>query len=41
MKKIGILGITGSIGLSAIDVVRKHKDKFQIVLASANTNQKN
>ena len=40
MKKIGILGITGSIGLSAIDVVRKHKDKFQIVLASANTNQK-
>ncbi|MBC8385218.1 MAG: 1-deoxy-D-xylulose-5-phosphate reductoisomerase [Candidatus Cloacimonetes bacterium] len=38
MKKIAILGITGSIGISAIDVVRSHPDKFKIVLASAHNN---
>ncbi len=38
MKKIGILGITGSIGLSAIEVIKKHSKDFQIVLASSNKN---
>lgn len=38
MKKIAILGITGSIGLSAVEVVRKHADKFQIVFASSHNN---
>ncbi len=38
MKKIAILGITGSIGISAIEVVRKHLTDFEIVLASANNN---
>ncbi|MCF7920302.1 MAG: 1-deoxy-D-xylulose-5-phosphate reductoisomerase [Candidatus Cloacimonetes bacterium] len=40
MKKIAVLGITGSIGASTVEVVRAHPDKFQIVLASAHTNQK-
>ncbi|MCD4820065.1 MAG: 1-deoxy-D-xylulose-5-phosphate reductoisomerase [Candidatus Cloacimonetes bacterium] len=40
MKKIAILGITGSIGTSACDVIREHSDEFEIVLASANRNLK-
>lgn len=36
MKKIAILGITGSIGISTVEVVRKHPENFKIVLASAN-----
>lgn len=40
MKKIAVLGITGSIGLSTVDVVRKHSDEFQIVLASSHKNYK-
>ncbi len=38
MKKIAILGATGSIGLSTIEVVRQHPEEFKIVLASANNN---
>jgi 1-deoxy-D-xylulose-5-phosphate reductoisomerase len=38
MKKIAILGITGSVGLSTCAVVREHCNDFQIVLASANQN---
>ena len=38
MKKIAILGITGSIGLSTVEVVRNHRDKFEIVFASSNNN---
>lgn len=37
-KKIVLLGATGSIGRSAIEVVKHHKDKFQIVLATAHKN---
>jgi len=40
MKKIAVLGITGSIGTSTVEVVRAHPDKFQIVLATAHSNQK-
>ncbi len=39
-KKIAILGITGSIGKSSIEVVKKHPDLFEIVLASAHNNHK-
>ncbi|PID27184.1 MAG: 1-deoxy-D-xylulose-5-phosphate reductoisomerase [Candidatus Cloacimonadota bacterium] len=39
MKKIAVLGITGSIGESAVEVIRRHSDKFQIVLASAHKNK--
>lgn len=38
MKKIAVLGITGSIGLSTIEVIRNHRDIFQIVFASAHNN---
>ncbi|MCK4980256.1 MAG: 1-deoxy-D-xylulose-5-phosphate reductoisomerase, partial [Candidatus Delongbacteria bacterium] len=38
MKKIAILGITGSIGISTIEVVRQHPNDFKIVLASSNNN---
>jgi len=40
MKKIAILGITGSIGTSACDVIREHSDEFEIVFSSANRNLK-
>lgn len=35
MKKLIILGATGSIGMNAIDVVRTHPDDFKIVALSA------
>lgn len=38
MKKIAILGITGSIGKSALEVIREHSKDFKIVLASAHHN---
>ena len=37
MKKITILGVTGSIGTQTLDVVRKETDNFAIVGISANT----
>jgi 1-deoxy-D-xylulose-5-phosphate reductoisomerase len=36
--KIAILGITGSIGDSSCEVIRKNRDRFEIVLASAHRN---
>jgi 1-deoxy-D-xylulose-5-phosphate reductoisomerase len=38
MKKISILGSTGSIGRQTLDVVRENKDKFEVVAISANSN---
>lgn len=38
MKKIGILGATGSIGTQTLDVVRRQKDDFQVVAIAANSN---
>ncbi len=35
MKRIILLGATGSIGTSAVDVARTHRDEFRIVAASA------
>ncbi len=40
MKKIAVLGFSGSIGQSAAKVVRAHPDKFSVVLASAHTDSK-
>ncbi len=37
MKKVVILGITGSIGDSAVQIIRAHRNDFQIVLASAHS----
>ena len=39
-KKIAILGSTGSIGKSLIDIVKKDKKNFEIVLLSADSNYK-
>ena len=38
MKKIAILGSTGSIGKQTIDILRKNKKKFKILLLTANKN---
>ena len=40
IKKIVILGSTGSIGKTLLDIIRKDKKKFEIVLLSANKNYK-
>ena len=34
MKKIAILGASGSIGTNTLDVIRKNKDKFDLVAFS-------
>ncbi len=39
-KKIAILGSTGSIGKSLINIIKKKKDKFQVILLTANNNDK-
>jgi len=38
MKKIAILGSTGSIGISALQVIRHFRDKFRVVALSTNAN---
>jgi len=37
-RKLCVLGATGSIGQSTLDVVARHPDKFGVVALSANTN---
>ena len=37
-KKIAILGSTGSIGKSTLEIVKKDKKNFDIVLLTANNN---
>ena len=39
-KKIAILGSTGSIGNSTLEVINKNKKNFDVVLLSANDNYK-
>ena len=39
-KKIAILGSTGSIGTSTLEVIKKDKKNFDVVLLSANNNYK-
>ncbi len=38
MKKISILGSTGSIGTQALDVIEKNRDRFQVVALSCAKN---
>ncbi len=38
MKKIALLGSTGSIGIQTLSVARRHSDKFQIVSLAAGKN---
>lgn len=40
MRKITILGVTGSIGLQAIDVITSHPEQFDIIAVSAGHNIK-
>ena len=35
MKKISILGVTGSVGTQALDVIRFHRETMELVAASA------
>ena len=39
MKKIAILGSTGSIGAQILDVVREHSDELQVVALAAGSNK--
>ena len=39
-KRIAILGSTGSIGKSTLDVIKNDKENFEIVLLTANNNYK-
>lgn len=38
MKKVAILGSTGSIGTQTLDVIRRHRDMFEVFLISAGSN---
>jgi len=38
MKRISLLGSTGSIGTQTLDVVRKHPDRFSVVAIAAGSN---
>ena len=39
MQKVVVLGSTGSIGKSSIEVIKKNKDKFNIVCLVAKSNE--
>ena len=39
-KKIAILGSTGSIGKNTLDIIKKNKNTFEVVLLTANKNYK-
>ena len=39
-KKIAILGSTGSIGKSTIEIIRKDKKNFDVILLTTNNNYK-
>jgi 1-deoxy-D-xylulose-5-phosphate reductoisomerase len=38
MKKISILGSTGSVGTSAVKLISNNKDKFKVIALTANSN---
>ncbi len=40
MKNIAILGATGSIGISTLDVISRHPEKYSVFALSANSNWK-
>lgn len=37
-QKLAILGSTGSIGTQALEIVRQHPDKFEVIVLTANRN---
>ena len=38
MKKLTILGATGTIGLNTLDVVARNRERFQVFALTANSN---
>src|SRR5512135_3457007 len=38
MKRVAVLGATGSIGASALDVIARHPQRFAVAALSANRN---
>jgi 1-deoxy-D-xylulose-5-phosphate reductoisomerase len=38
MKRLALIGSTGSIGCNALDVVRQHRDQFDVVALAAGSN---
>ena len=38
MKKIGILGSTGSIGTQTLEIVRNHREEIQVAALAAGSN---
>ena len=40
MKTIAILGSTGSIGTQALDICRRHPDRYRVVALTARGNKK-
>ena len=39
MKKLAILGCTGSIGTQTLDIVRANRDKYEVVALSCGSNE--
>lgn len=37
-RRIAILGSTGSIGTQTLDVIRQHRDLFEVVMISGRNN---
>ena len=37
-KKIAVFGSTGSIGKTTIDIIKKDKEKFEVILLTSNNN---
>lgn len=40
MKRVAVLGSTGSVGVNALRVIARHKDKFRVIALTANRNTK-
>ena len=38
MKKIGILGSTGSVGSQALEIINEYKNNFELVFISGHSN---
>ena len=37
MRKVSIIGSTGTIGVNTLDVIRAHPEQFQVFALTANT----
>ena len=38
MRQVTILGATGSIGQSTLDIIARHRDQFELYALTANSN---